>query len=425
MNLNIDKKLLDETLTHGIIDINEIRDLVEQMNHTKLENLYTEAKEQRKVWKGEGKDQRWKFRKADGSIVAKASEEKLKEFFMEYTKENYLGEQKNKMTFGDLYSAWLDYKEEFVGIKKGQLNPSTFRRYQRDYERYIKGTSFDEMLVVDITPVDIETFLKSMVQKHNLTKSCLTNITGYIKGAFFYARKKEILAKNPYDLVDIAPIKGFCKVIVKADEDRILSTEEMTKLIDTLHQKQKSDDLYIQNYAIELATLTGMRVGELAALKWECVTDEYLNIDFSEHRLDYADKSCEYYIGEPKSGKHRKFPMSKEIKTLLKKVKAVHTKYGITSEFIFANKEGRVNSHTISCAMSRRCEDANIETSSIHDIRRTVSSHLRTVLPKATVANMLGHLEETNEKYYNYDVTSYETKLSCLKGMYDTFQKVA
>lgn len=75
--------------------------------------------------------------------------------------------------------------------------------------------------------------------------------------------------------------------------------------------------------------------------------------------------------------------------------------------------------------MTRRCEDAQIETSSIHDIRRTVSSHLRTVLPKATVANMLGHLEETNEKYYNYDVTPYETKLSCLKGMYDTFQKVA
>lgn len=406
----------------GLLDETKVREMVEAMNRIKLEELYNEAKDQRKVWKGEGKDKRWKFKKTDGSIVAKATEEKIKEAFINYCSTNSLKDEKATMTFAKLYSDWLSYKEEQVGTNKGQLSPSTFRRYQRDYDRYIKGTAFDDMLVITITAVNIEQFLKSMVVNHNLTKRCLTNIFGYIKGAFFYARKKELLDKSPCELVDLAPIKGTCKVIVKNDEDRVLSNDDMLKLIATLHEKQSSDELYIQNYAIELATLTGMRVGEIAGLKWECVKDDVLRIDYSEHRLDYDDKPCEYYIDEPKNRKHRTFPMSEEMKTLFKHIRTIQNKYGISSEFVFANKDSRVNSHTISCAMNRRCKDAGIDTRSIHAIRRTVSSHLRTILPVATVANLLGHLEETNDKYYNYDIITDDVKLSCLKQMNQAFR---
>lgn len=422
---NLDNDFLQQAISNGIVDLTKVRELVETMNRVKLEQLYNEAVSQRKVWKGEGKDKRWKFKKADGSIVAKSTEEKIKEAFIEYHKAKSLDDEKSKMTFADLYTVWLEYKSEQVGTKRGQLHSSTYRRYQRDYERYIKGTSFDNLLVSDITAIDIEHFLKTMVTTHNLTKRCLTNVCGYIKGTMLYARKKELLDKNPFELVDIKPIKGFCKEIVKTDKDRILTNSDMRKLIETLHDKQAIDELYVQNYAIELATMTGMRVGELAGLKWECVKDDVLLIDFSEHRIDYDDKPCEYYIGEPKNLKHRAFPMSDEIKALLNRVKAVQTKHGITSEFVFANKDGRVNSHTISCAMSRRCKDAGIGIRSIHAIRRTVSSHLRTVLPVSTVANMLGHLEETNERHYNYDVTTDEVKVNHLKEMYETFKKTA
>jgi len=423
--MNIDKDLLTLAQSNGIIDLNEIRNMVDTMTRMKLEQLYTQAKEERKVWKGEGKDKRWKFKKDDGTIVAKSSEEKIKEAFIEYQKGKSLEEQRNQMTFRDLYQEWLDYKKEQVGLASGQLSPSTYRRYQRDYERYIKGTSLDNMIVSNITAIDIEEFLKSMVIKHNLTKRSLTNIVGYFRGTMLFARKKGLLSNNPCDLLDLAPIKGFCNVIVKKDSERVLSDEDMTKLLATLHEKQVTDELYVQNYAIELATMTGMRVGELAALKWECVQDDVLKIDYSEHRLDYDDKPCEYYIGEPKNRKSREFPMSQEMKDLFAKIRTIQTKYQITSEYVFANKDGRVNSHSISCAMSRRCVDAQIDTRSIHAIRRTVSSHLRITLPIATVANLLGHLEETNDKYYNYDVTSKEDKLKSVSQMYLSYSKVA
>lgn len=234
--------------------------------------------------------------------------------------------------------------------------------------------------------------------------------------------KRDLLDKNPCAWLDLAPIKGFCVVKAQADKDRILTRKEMQSLLNTLHDTQAKHKAYIQNYAIKFASMTGMRVSELAALKWECITDTVLKIDYSEHRLDYDDKPCEYIIGEPKNRKHRTFPMSDEMKTLFKRIKAVHDEYGIESEFVFADKNGRVNSHTISCAMSRRCADAGIESRNIHAIRRTVSSYLRTVLPVATVANMPRHLEETNEKYYNYDIMETSEKVDCLNLMNQTFQ---
>lgn len=417
--------ILKQSINSGIITTSDLLSLTEDNIMNKIlkqvhpYNIYFSENDNR--WCTYIKDD---SKLSGRKLIARKKKGDLEKYLLEFYHVQ-LNNDQNRITYGELYVAWLSYKQAFVGTKKGQLHPSTFRRYQRDYERYIKGSSFDNMLIQHITPVDIETFLKAMVEKYNLTRRCLTNITGYIKGSFLLARKKELLEKNPYELVDLAPIKGFCKVIEKTDKDRILSLADMNKLITTLHAKQAENELYIQNYAIELATLTGMRVGELAALRWDCIDCDFLRIDYSEHRIDYEDKSCEYYIGEPKNNKHRTFPMCDEIRTLLDRIKNVQAAHGIQSDFVFANKNGRVNSHTISCAMTRRCKDAGIEVRSIHAIRRTVSSHLRTVLPVATVANMLGHLEETNDRHYNYDVTTVELKTTCLKEMYKTFKKPA
>lgn len=40
---------------------------------------------------------------------------------------------------------------------------------------------------------------------------------------------------------------------------------------------------------------------------------------------------------------------------------------------------------------------------------------LRSVLPASTVANMLGHLEATNDQFYNYDYTDTFEKLQGLE----------
>ena len=54
---------------------------------------------------------------------------------------------------------------------------------------------------------------------------------------------------------------------------------------------------------------------------------------------------------------------------------------------------------------------------SIHEVRRTVSSYLNTVLPREAVANMFGHLPTTNERFYDYDISSRSVKVEALEKL--------
>lgn len=68
-------------------------------------------------------------------------------------------------------------------------------------------------------------------------------------------------------------------------------------------------------------------------------------------------------------------------------------------------------------ACRRRSKEAGIKRTSIHEIRRTVSSYLNTVLPREAVANMLGHLPTTNERFYDYDISSRLVKVEALEKL--------
>lgn len=93
-------------------------------------------------------------------------------------------------------------------------------------------------------------------------------------------------------------------------------------------------------------------------------------------------------IGESKNGKHRIVPITDDIRSLLNKIRAL----GIQSSdrFIFVRENGtRYTAHDISCTVDRRASEAGIKKTSIHGIRRTVSSQLNTVLSQKDVASML------------------------------------
>lgn len=404
----------EEILKKENIDEVWVRSLVDAMT----EKIYQQALTERKIWKGEGSDTRWKFKKDNGKIVAKTTEEAIKKAFIEYLDE-LSKKTGSSMTYDVLFKQWLGYKHEVVGTEKGQLSPSTYKRYVNDYDKYISGSKMDKMQIGEITPIDIESFFKNMVKKNTVNKRCFNNIAGYIKSTFEYAYKRRLLPNNPYPLADLKRLRAFCVENNTTDAERILTSEEMQKLLVTLHDAEEKKELYMPNYAIELAMITGMRIGELAALKWECVKDDGIHIDYSEHRLDYEDKPTEYIIGEPKNGKHRVFPMTKEARALFEKIKAVQKKNSIVSDFVFADSDGRYTEMKIGLAMRRRCQNAKIPKKSIHAIRRTVSSNLRRILPAATVANLLGHLETTNDAFYNYDTLTMDYKTDVISDFWD------
>lgn len=343
--------------------------------------------------------------------VRKKNEDEMRRYLLEF----YMLEG-CEVTFSELFNKWLDYKKQFVGAtnKNKGLSPSTIRRFERDYDKYLSECKFTNTPIKAITPVILETEIVNLIKSNMMKERCANNLIGYIRQMFRFAKRSGVLQNDPADMLDIKLLLSMCSCDKpKEDSERVLTVEELHKLRCAIIAHEERHPNYMPDYAIELAMLTGMRVGEIAALRWNSITNECINVDFSEHRLDYKNKSCELVIGEPKNYKHRKIPMTVEIKTLLDKLKTLET-YN-EDGFIFARKNGRrYTGHDISCAAARRSEDAGIQKTSIHGIRRTVSSLLRTVLPVRAVANMLGHLETTNELCYNYDVSETKEKIMAM-----------
>ncbi len=108
--------------------------------------------------------------------------------------------------------------------------------------------------------------------------------------------------------------------------------------------------------------------------------------------------------------------MTDDIRDLFLKIKSLG--FCSSEGYVFCRKDGeRCTAHTIGSAVSRRAKEAGISNTSIHEIRRTVSSYLRQELPIKAVASMLGHLETTNEICYNYDMSEKSEKTRALTDL--------
>ena len=88
---------------------------------------------------------------------------------------------------------------------------------------------------------------------------------------------------------------GYCEEIDKPLSKQVYTDEEVELITQWLHQQYKKIPSYIPHYAVELASLTGMRVGEIVALKWEDIHNEkgYFTIQRSEK---FNRKTKEYFI---------------------------------------------------------------------------------------------------------------------------------
>lgn len=348
--------------------------------------------------------------------ISKATEKELLAFLWDFYN---LGLKTKKLLFKDLWVEFITYKWKFVNVENDSkaLSPSTLCRYEREYGNYIAGSALDTCDVTSVTVTNLEAYISDVIKNNQMLESCASNVYGYITQALDYAYRSEYTQKHYSSLLDKKLILAQA-IPDKKEEDgaRVLTKLEIEALMKRLLERRKSkrNRTYMPDYAIMLAIMTGMRVGELAVLKWKDIEDKYILIRHSEKRLDYKGKTCEYIIGNVKNNVPRKFPITEEIQTLLEDIKAL----GLKNEegFIFWNeKEGkRYMAHDISCAIERRSKEAGIQKASIHEIRRTVSSELRKRMPVKVVANLLGHLEDTNELFYNYDNMEVDNKIACI-----------
>lgn len=388
-------------MKNNIIDISYVQ---EQIEMSKREEIL--RSHQYSVW--QGKDGKWYTYLPDAEkgrkLCKRTTEKAINDLIVQYYKDNDKHRQQMEYRFDNCWNIWKK-KQISYGITS-----NTVSKYNSDYKRYFEGTDFEKLDIRKITEEDITIFIISRIRELNLKEKAGKALWGYISGVFKSARINKKILENPCLYVETRRFSKFYNREQKSFENRILSNEDIRLLEERLQKDHEEKPCYIQSYAVELAIYTGMRVGELAALRWSNISlSEGVIIISESEKFDRINK--EYMISGTKTGKTRIFPMTDMLKAFFKNLKKVEMRQGIFGEFVFSNENGRITARSISECMRRKCSQAGIDEKGIHALRRTLNSKMRCDGVSATVAaSLLGHTEKVNQENYTYDITGMDYK---------------
>ncbi len=382
-----------------IIDITDIQNMIEMRKTQEYLNKHPYS-----IWKGE-KDKKWYTYLPDTTkerrkkLIKRSNKDAVERVVVDYWKAHE--HKKDIITFCDAYYLWRKKHDELV-------SENTVAKYDSDYKRFFKDQEFSDMRLEHITDDDIKLFMCKTVKRLGLKRESTRKLFGYITNTIYTARKYKIITDNPVEFIQVSEFYQYCKQVYKAIDEQIISQEDMYKLQVQFMKDHKKNPYYMPTYAVELASLTGMRAGELSALRWDKITDEYIIIDSSEKA---NPKKNEFYIGKTKNGKIRYFPIDAEIRKLLETVETVQRECGYDCEWVFANEKGRIHGKTISECIKTKCRQVGIPERGIYALRKTFNSGMRCNGVSSVVASeLLGHSPETNTKYYTFDNTDLKEK---------------
>jgi integrase len=169
----------------------------------------------------------------------------LREKLVEIDKGNYVEDKKITLE---------SYLNEWIESYKVNVAPSTYKRYKELMATAIRYIGKVELL--KLTPLNIQTFYSKLLTEGKLSNATIVKIHRTLSLALKQAVGWNMINNNP--CANIKPPKIIKKEMTVWSEDELKSF---------LYQS-RNEHLYLH---IALAAGTGMRLGEICALKWDCV----------------------------------------------------------------------------------------------------------------------------------------------------------
>ncbi|HEY2441151.1 MAG TPA: site-specific integrase [Solirubrobacteraceae bacterium] len=275
-------------------------------------------------------------------------------------------------TFADAAAEWLRYIEE-----DRQRKPSTVKGYEIVVRTQVLPR-FAEEAIESITPAMIEAWLVAQGGSASSTAKALV----LMHGIFRRARKVWGLPANPVDDVEKPPIK-------RSGDLQVYSPQEVWALVRAAGSEQDA--------AIFLtAAFTGLRMGELIALRWR-------DVDFAGSAIRVR---ASYYAGHlttPKSGKVRAVPMAPDVASGLAQLGRRDHWTG-DDDLVFV---GAAGGYVDGSALRRRYKEslarAGLRPLRFHDLRHTFGTRMIAKADIRRVQEWMGHADvQTTMRYLHF-----------------------
>src|SRR4051794_28403676 len=305
-------------------------------------------------------------------FTKRLAEDWLREAFVEVRRGTFPGLVRTGATFADAAAEFLRYIEH-----DRQRKPSTVSGY-RIIVRSTLVPAFGERRLEEITAPMIESWIVGLDKAPSTRAKALV----LMHGIFQRARKVYGLPVNPVADVEKPSQR-------RSGEIEVFSPEEVMALVRAAGSEQDAP-LYLA------AAFTGLRRGELVALRWR-------DVDFPRQTIRVRASFADGHLSTPKSGKVRSLPMAPQVAEALARL-GQRGRWTGDDELVFPGPFGR---HLDARALARRYETAlkraGLRRLRFHDLRHTFGTRMIAKADIRRVQEWMGHPDiQTTMKYLHY-----------------------
>lgn len=276
-----------------------------------------------------------------------------------------LAEQKTSWT-------WSIWYAEFLRRIRMNQKKSTVASYDGYLKRWIPKTWQDKPIDQVTTDDVYEVIERSSVRLGTISQK---NVLKLLRRIFQTAVDEGLLSKNPTRGISIKVAQTMQKVLTASEADTLLK-----------EAKEVNHRFY---HVWTFALMTGMRSGEMYALKWTDINSEAGIISVNKQ---WTNKDG---FHELKTGDWRVVPISKDLASLLVELRSIET-----GEFVLPRLVEWTHGDQAKI-LRDFCDATGITSVKFHDLRATfITNMLAQGVPLVKVMAIVGHKKmETTDVY--------------------------
>ena len=287
-------------------------------------------------------DYRWTGKDGKRHAVYAKTLEELREKEAAIEKDNLDGikAEARYVTVNEMFDLWCQ-------LKRGLKN-NTFENYKYMYNTFVRA-NFGKQRITALKKSDVKRFYNYLADERGLQASTIDSVHTVLHQVLDMAVDDEYIRTNPSDGV-LKELKQ--SHVFKTEKRRGLTKPEQELLLSFL----KNHPIYNHWYPIFAVMVgTGLRVGELAGLRWcdidldEGIIDINHTLVYYDHRDENSKTGCYFNVHTPKTeaGK-RQVPMLGFVKEAFLMEREYQQLVGLEckatidgyTDFIFLNRDG-------------------------------------------------------------------------------------
>lgn len=309
-------------------------------------------------------------------------------------KSNITAKNKRNITLTEVTNQWL----LIISLK---VKTTTYARYKTTLESHILP-SLGKRKMQSLTAVIISRFAKNKLEngrkdgKGGLSSKTVRDMLSIIKSIIDYSCKEKIINNN----FSIAYPKQWQRSM------RVLSRQEQSAL-----EKVLINNIDIYKLGILLCLYTGIRIGEVCALRWKDISDDFTMLSVRQtlqrvKNIENNKSKTKIHIDEPKSlSSVRDIPIPEFLSSYLRRFYRDSHIY-----FLGIADANFIEPRTMQNHFAKVIKTANIITANYHSLRHTFATRcIEAGMDIKSLSEILGHAS-VNITLNRYVHSSFEQK---------------